>query len=69
MEKSNDLRELVLGSMPKSKKHWPLAICFAVAFCTMVICCCAGSWWAIPTGIVMLLLSKRMEKKGVEVEE
>ena len=40
MEKSNEWRELFLGSMPKSKKHWSA-----------------------------LALSKRMEKKGVDIEE
>ena len=69
MEKSNELRELFLGSMPKSKKHWPLAICFALSFVAMLVCCAGGSWLAVPSGVVMLFLSKRMEKKGVDIEE
>lgn len=69
MEKSNEMKRLVLGSMPKSKEHWPLAICFALAFCLMLVCSCAGSWLAIPSGAATLYLSKRMEKKGVDIEE
>ena len=69
MEKSNELRELFLGSMPKSKKHWPLAICFALSFVAMLVCCAGGSWLAVPFGGSALALSKRMEKKGVNIEE
>ena len=69
MEKSNEWRELFLGSMPKSKKHWPLAICFALSFVAMLVCCVGGSWLAVPFGGSALALSKRMEKKGVDIEE
>lgn len=69
MEKNKELRKLVLGSMPKSKKHWPLAIGFALTFCLMFVCCCAGSWLALPFGAATVYLSKRMEKKEVEIEE
>ena len=69
MNKSNEFLRVLLGSMPKSKEHWPLAICFGLSFAVMLICSAGGSLWAVPFGVSTLLLSKRMEKKGVEVEE
>ena len=69
MEKSNELKKVALDSMPRSKEHWPLAVWFAVSFTTMLVLACACSPLAVPAGVLTLILSKRMEKAGVEVEE
>lgn len=69
MEKDTTLKKLFLDSMPMSKKHWPLAIGFAIAFSGMIVLSACGSWLAIPSGLLTLYLGKKMEKKGVEINE
>lgn len=69
MKEKNVMKWQVVSSMPKKKEHWPLAICFALSFVVMMICCCGGSWLAVPFGVLTLILSKRMEKAGVDIEE
>ena len=69
MEKDTTLKKLILDSMPKRKEHWPLAVGFAVAFSGMVILGACGSWLTIPSGLLALYLSKKMKKKGVEINE
>lgn len=66
---TNELKKLASDMMPKSKKHYPLAVCFAVSFTVMVILCCSGSLVSIPFAVLTLDLSRKMEKIGVEVDE
>jgi len=69
MKMKNELKKLASDMMPKSKKHYPLATCFAVSFVIMVVLGCSGSLVSIPFAVLTLALSRKMEKIGVEVDE
>ncbi len=69
MEKNTDFKRLILDTMPRNKKHWPLAIGFAVALCGMFVLGACDSWLAIPSGLLTLYLGKKMDTKGVEINE